>query len=171
MSNHDADQMAAFDRRRPVETLQPPYHLFRRHIEDGVLPYVREHDIGTLVYSPLGSGLLTGSMDENTTFEDSDWRAQASAFQGEKFRQNLEVIERLKSFAADKGVEVSQLAIAWVLAQDGIDVAIVGARSEKNIERSLAAVDVRLSADDLAEIEKITADGVQVTGAAPEGVS
>ena len=135
--------MAAFDRRRPVETLQPPYHLFRRHIEDGVLPYVREHDIGTLVYSPLGSGLLTGSMDENTTFEDSDWRAQASAFQGEKFRQNLEVIERLKSFAADKGVEVSQLAIAWVLAQDGIDVAIVGARSERNIERSLAAVDVR----------------------------
>ena len=132
---------------------------------------MREHDIGTLVYSPLGSGLLTGSMDENTTFEDSDWRAQASAFQGEKFRQNLEVIERLKSFAADKGVEVSQLAIAWVLAQDGIDVAIVGARSEKNIERSLAAVDVRLSADDLAEIEKITADGVQVTGAAPEGVS
>jgi aryl-alcohol dehydrogenase-like predicted oxidoreductase len=171
VSNYDADQMAAFDRRRPVETLQPPYHLFRRHIENGVLPYVREHDIGTLVYSPLGSGLLTGSMDENTTFEDSDWRAQASAFQGEKFRQNLEVIERLRSFAADKGVEVSQLAIAWVLAQDGIDVAIVGARSEKNIERSLAAVDVRLSADDLAEIEKITADGVQVTGAAPEGVS
>lgn len=171
VSNYDAGQMAAFDRRRPVETLQPPYHLFRRHIEDGVLPYVREHDIGTLVYSPLGSGLLTGSMDQSTTFEDSDWRAQASAFQGEKFRQNLEVIERLKSFAADKGVEVSQLAIAWVLAQDGIDVAIVGARSEKNIERSLAAVDVTLSAEDLAEIEKITADGVQVSGAAPEGVS
>ena len=66
---------------------------------------------------------------------------------------------------------MSQLAIAWVLAQDGIDVAIVGARSDKNIERSLAAVDVTLSAEDLAEIEKITADGVQVSGAAPEGVS
>jgi aryl-alcohol dehydrogenase-like predicted oxidoreductase len=171
VSNFDQEQMAAFDRRRPVETLQPPYHLFRRHIEDGVLPYVREHDIGTLVYSPLGSGLLTGTMDSSTTFEESDWRSQASAFGGGKFRQNLEVVERLRSFAADKGCEVSQLAIAWVLAQDGIDVAIVGARSDRNIERSLAAVDVELSADDLAEIERITADGVQVTGAAPEGVS
>jgi len=171
VSNFDQDQMAAFDRRRPVETLQPPYHLFRRHIEDGVLPYVREHDIGTLVYSPLGSGLLTGTMTEDTTFEDSDWRSQASAFSGDKLRTNLEVVERLRSFAGDKGVEVSQLAIAWVLAQDGIDVAIVGARSDRNIERSLAAVDVELSSDDLAEIERITADGVQVTGASPEGVA
>jgi aryl-alcohol dehydrogenase-like predicted oxidoreductase len=171
VSNFDQDQMAAFDRRRPVETLQPPYHLFRRHIEDGVLPYAREHDIGTLVYSPLGSGLLTGAMTTETTFEDDDWRASASAFTGDKFRQNLEVIERLKSFAADKGCEVSQLAIAWVLAQDGIDVAIVGARSSKNIERSLAAVDVELTTDDLTEIERITADGVQVTGASPEGVA
>jgi aryl-alcohol dehydrogenase-like predicted oxidoreductase len=171
VSNFDETQIAAFDERRPVETLQPPYHLFRRGIEADVLPYVRAHDIGTLVYSPLGSGLLTGTMDENTTFEDSDWRASASAFQGEKFRTNLAVIERLRSFAADKGVEVSQLAIAWVLAQEGIDVAIVGARSQRNIERSLAAVDVELTADDLSEIEKITADGVQVSGASPEGVA
>ncbi len=171
VSNFDADQMAAFDRRRPVETLQPPYHLFRRHIEDGVLPYVREHDIGTLVYSPLGSGLLTGAMTSDTTFADDDWRASATAFTGDTFRRNLEVVERLKSFAADKGCEVSQLAIAWVLAQDGIDVAIVGARSSRNIERSLAAVDVELTADDLAEIERLTADGVQVSGASPEGVA
>jgi hypothetical protein len=163
--------MAAFDEGRPVETLQPPYHLFRRGIETDVLPYVRRHDIGTLVYSPLGSGLLTGAMDEHTTFEDSDWRSQASAFQGDKFRTNLAVIERLKAFAADKGIEVSQLAIAWVLAQDGIDVAIVGARSDKNIERSLAAVDVELSREDLTEIEKLTADGIQVSGASPEGVA
>jgi aryl-alcohol dehydrogenase-like predicted oxidoreductase len=171
VSNFDEEQMAAFSRRRPVETLQPPYHLFRRGIEEKVLPYVRENDIGTLVYSPLGSGLLTGSMDSSTTFEDSDWRAQATAFQGDKFEQNLAVVERLRSFAADKGIEVSQLAIAWVLAQDGIDVAIVGARSERNIERSLGAVDVELSRDDLAEIERITADGVQVSGASPEGVA
>lgn len=171
VSNYDEQQMAAFDRRRPVETLQPPYHLFRRGIEEKILPYVRENDIGTLVYSPLGSGLLTGTMDSSTTFEDSDWRSQASAFQGEKFEKNLAVVERLRSFAADKGVEVSQLAIAWVLAQEGIDVAIVGARSDRNIERSLAAVDVELSAEDVAEIEKITADGVQVSGASPEGVA
>lgn len=171
VSNFDEQQMAAFARRRPVETLQPPYHLFRRGIERDVLPYVRDNDIGTLVYSPLGSGLLTGTMDESTSFEDSDWRASASAFHGEQFRTNLAVVERLREFAATKGVEVSQLAIAWVLAQDGIDVAIVGARSAKNIERSLAAVDVELSSDDLAEIARISDDGVEVGGASPEGVA
>lgn len=171
VSNYDAAQMAAFDRRRPAETLQPPYHLFRREIEQDVLPYVRQHDIGTLVYSPLGSGLLTGTMDESTTFESDDWRASATAFTGDTFRTNLAVVERLKEFAARKGCEVSQLAIAWVLAQDGIDVAIVGARSQRNIERSLGAVDVALSADDLTEIERITADGVAVSGASPEGVA
>ena len=171
VSNFDAEQMAVFDLRRPVETLQPPYHLFRRGIESDVLPYVREHDIGTLVYNPLGSGLLTGTMDETTTFEDADWRARATAFHGGTFRTNLAVVERLKTLAAERGIEVSQLAIAWVLAQDGIDTAIVGARSDRNIERSLAAVDVELGRDDLAEVEKITADGVEVSGAAPEGIA
>ncbi|HET8599425.1 MAG TPA: aldo/keto reductase [Segeticoccus sp.] len=171
VSNYDEQQMAAFAQTRPVETLQPPYHLFRRQIEERILPYVRQHDIGTLAYSPLGSGLLTGTMDEHTTFESSDWRSKASAFQGEKFRQNLAVVERLKALAADKGIDVAQLAIAWVLAQDGLDCAIVGARSSRNIERSCGAADVELTADELAEIERIVADGVQVTGAAPEGVA
>jgi aryl-alcohol dehydrogenase-like predicted oxidoreductase len=153
-----------------VETLQPPYHLFRRSVEASIWPYVREHDIGVLVYSPLGSGLLTGTMTEDTTFDDGDWRSQATAFTGESFRTNLAVVERLKEFAAGKGIEVSQLAIAWVLAQPEVDVAIVGARSRRNIERSLAAVDIELDASDLAEIDHITMDGVEVQGATPEGV-
>ena len=169
VSNFDAQQMAAFDKTRPVETLQPPYHLFRRSVEAEIWPYVREHDIGVLVYSPLGSGLLTGSMTEDTTFDDDDWRAQASAFRGENFRTNLRVVDALKEYAAGKGIEVSQLAIAWVLAQPEVDVAIVGARSRRNIERSLAAVDVELTADDLAQIDHITMDGVEVQGATPEG--
>ena len=169
VSNYDTAQMGEFARTRPVETLQPPYHLFRRGIEDEILPYCRRHDIGTLVYSPLGSGLLTGTMSSDTRFESDDWRAQASAFTGETFRHNLKVVDRLRSFAADKGCEVSQLAIAWALARDGVDVAIVGARSERNIERSLGAVDVALSDDEVAEIERIAADGVPVGGATPEG--
>jgi aryl-alcohol dehydrogenase-like predicted oxidoreductase len=170
VSNFDARQMAAFERTRPVETLQPPYHLFRRSVEAEVWPYVREHDIGVLVYSPLGSGLLTGTMTEDATFDEGDWRAQASAFRGEDLRTNLRVVDALKEFAAGKGVEVSQLAIAWTLAQPEVHVAIVGARSRRNIERSLAAVDVELTADDLAEIDRITADAVEVQGATPEGV-
>lgn len=171
VSNYTAEEMAAFDRTRPVETLQPPYHLFRRGIEERVLPYARDNNIGVLVYSPLASGLLTGGMTSDATFENSDWRSQATAFRGETLRRNLEVVDRLKEFAAGKGLSVSQLAIAWTLAQPGVHAAIVGARSARNIENSLAAADIELGRDDLAEIERITADGVSIEGAAPEGVA
>ena len=170
VSNFDVAQMEAFARVRPVETLQPPYHLFRRAVEAEIWPYVQANDIGTLVYSPLGSGLLTGTMTEDTTFDEGDWRSQATAFTGEAFRTNLRIVEELKEFAATKDLEVSQLAIAWVLAQPEVDVAILGARSRRNIERSLAAADVRLDAADLAEIDRITMDGYEVQGATPEGV-
>jgi aryl-alcohol dehydrogenase-like predicted oxidoreductase len=170
VSNYDAAQMAAFSEVLPVETLQPPYHLLRRGIEDEILPYTREHGIGVLVYSPLASGLLTGRWDEDVTFADDDWRSQASAYTGENLRRNVDVVRRLAKFAESKGVTVSQLAIAWVLAQPGVHVAIVGARSSRNIEASAAAAGIVLSAEDVAEIESIAADGVQITGATPEGI-
>lgn len=171
VSNYDAAQMADFDRTRPVETLQPPYHLFRRGIEREVLPYTREHDIGVLAYSPLASGLLTGRLSTESTFESSDWRAHSSAFQGETFRRNLDIVEQLSRFAAERGTNVSQLAIAWVLAQQGVHAAIVGARSSGNIENSLAAADLELTPQDLNEIDSITSSAVSVEGASPEGVA
>lgn len=170
VSNYDAEQMAAFETVRPVETLQPPYHLFRRAIESEILPYCVDHTVGVLVYSPLGSGLLTGGLREDSTFEDDDWRSKASAYTGAMLKQNLAAVEQLKAFAADRNLHVSQLALAWALAKPGVDVAIVGARSAKHIESSLAAADVELSADEVSEIERIGATGVQVEGAAPEGV-
>ncbi len=170
VSNYDVEQMREFSETFPVETLQPPYLLFRRGIEAEVLPYAREQDIGVLVYSPLGTGLLTGAMDSGTTFEDDDWRAGATAFTGDAFETNLAVVEELKGFAAEKGVQVSQLAIAWTLHQPGVHVAIVGARSDRNIEASAAAADVELSEADLARIDEIASRGVQVEGATPEGV-
>ncbi len=171
VSNYDAVQMAAFDRTRPVETLQPPYHLFRRGIEQEILPYTRENNIGVLVYSPLASGLLTGRMTTDSTFEEDDWRSQSSAFRGETLRRNLAVVERLSEFAGARGISVSQLAIAWVLARRGVHAAIVGARSAHNIENSLAAADVELTEQDLAEIDEIGSAGVSIEGAAPEGVA
>lgn len=171
VSNYDTAQLAEFDKTRPIETLQPPYHLFRRHIETGPLPYARGNDVGVLVYSPLGSGLLTGSFTPETTFEKTDWRSRSSAFTGENFRRNLAVVDKLKDFAAGKGISVSQLAIAWALAQPGVHVAIVGARKAANIEASLAAADIELTVDDLAEIDRLTVDAVPVSGASPEGVA
>ncbi|WP_308198021.1 aldo/keto reductase [Saccharopolyspora soli] len=149
---------------------QPPYHLFRLGIEAEILPYTIEHNIGVLPYSPLASGMLTGRFDENTTFEDTDWRSRATAFTGEAFRRNLAVVRELEEFAAERDITVSQLAIARVLAQPGVHVAIVGARSSANIEASAQATDVDLSADDLARIDTIVADGVPIEGATPEGV-
>jgi aryl-alcohol dehydrogenase-like predicted oxidoreductase len=171
VSNYDVQQMAEFAAVRPVDTLQPPYHLFRRGIEAEVLPYTIEHGIGVLAYSPLASGLLTGRFDENTTFEESDWRSQSSAFTGDTLKRNLAVVRRLADFAEGRGLTVSQLAIAWVLARPGVDVAIVGARSSANIRASAAAADVELSPEDLSRIDDLAADAVSVEGATPEGVT
>jgi aryl-alcohol dehydrogenase-like predicted oxidoreductase len=169
VSNFDAAQMAEFAQTRPVETLQPPYHLFRRDIEDEVLPYCREHDIGVLVYGPLAHGLLTGALDEDTRFAPDDWRSGAPFFKGEDYRRNLEVVRELERFASDElGASVSELAIAWTLANPAVQVAIVGARHPQHIEASVAAAEVSLSQADLEQIERIMAGSVPLSGPSPE---
>ncbi|GLY34774.1 oxidoreductase [Amycolatopsis sp. NBRC 101858] len=168
VSNYNAGQLADLG---VAETLQPPYHLFRRGIETDPLPYARARDLGVFVYSPLGSGLLTGALTPDTTFEPTDWRSKSSAFQGDNLRRNLKIVDELQAFAARRGLQVGQLAIAWTLARPGVHAAIVGARQPKHIEASVAAADVELTSDDLAEIDRITADAVQVAGAAPEGIA
>jgi aryl-alcohol dehydrogenase-like predicted oxidoreductase len=170
VSNYDVPQMEEFAAVRPVETLQPPYHLFQRGIEREILPYARAHDIGVLAYSPLASGLLTGRIDEGTTFEASDWRSQASAFTGDALRRTLGVVRRLEELAGELGITLGQLAIAWVLAQPGVHVAIVGARSPGNIETSAKAAEVDLDAAALARVEEIAADAEPILGATPEGI-
>jgi aryl-alcohol dehydrogenase-like predicted oxidoreductase len=169
VSNYAAAQLAEFARTRPVETLQPPYHLFRRDAEAEVLPYAREHDLGVLVYGPLAHGLLTGSMDEHTTFAADDWRSQSSVFEGEAFRRNLETVRELERFAADElGTSVAQLAVAWTLANPAVHVAIVGARSPRHIEESVGAAELRLGEGDLEQIDRIMAGSVAVAGPFPE---
>src|SRR5947209_1492620 len=170
VSNYDAQQMAELARTLPVETLQPPYHLFRREIEDEVLPYCREHNIGVLVYGPLAHGLLTETLTENTTFASDDWRSNSAMFTGESYRHNLAAVRALEKFAADRGMTVSQLAIAWTLANPAVHVAIVGARQPNHVKDSLAAADVSLSEADLAAIDKIMAPATPVPGPSPEGM-
>lgn len=169
VSNFDAAQMAEFVRTRPVETLQPPYDLFRRGIEEEILPYCRKHDIGVLVYGPLAHGLLTGALDENTKFAPDDWRSGAPFFKGEILRRNVGVVRELERFASEElGVSVSRLAIAWTLANPAVHVAIVGARHPGHIEDSVAAADLALSEVDLERIDRIMADSVSMTGPHPE---
>lgn len=169
VSNFDAGEMETFERGRPVETNQPPYHLFRRDIEEGVLPYCREHDIGVLVYGPLAHGLLSGKFDRDTELDEDDWRASSELFRGDNFERNLEVVEELGRFAEERGHTVAQLAVAWTLAQPGVHVSIVGARRPDHIDGTAPAADVELSADDLERIDSIMERAVSVAGPTPEG--
>jgi aryl-alcohol dehydrogenase-like predicted oxidoreductase len=170
VSNFNASEMAEFERTRKIDSLQPPYHLFRRDIEEDILPYCVEHRIGVLVYGPLAHGLLSGRMVSDQQFTEGDWRAQSSLFQGENFRRNLETVEELKGFAEERGHTVAQLAVAWTLANPAVDVAIVGARTTDQIEGTAPAAEFDLSEEDLREIENIMRGAVMVGGPSPEGV-
>jgi aryl-alcohol dehydrogenase-like predicted oxidoreductase len=168
VSNYDARQMTAFQQVRPIDTLQPPYHLFRRDIEESILPFAQEHGIGVLVYGPMAHGLLSGRMTAATTFAPDDWRSKSDMFAGDTFRRNLGIVRRLEALASERGVTVAQLAIAWTLANPAVDVAIVGARTPEQIRQTAPATDIQLSPQDLARIEQILRDEVAVGGPAPE---
>jgi aryl-alcohol dehydrogenase-like predicted oxidoreductase len=168
VSNFSVAQMAEFAGTRPVETLQPPYHLFRRDIEADVLPYASEHDIGVLVYGPLAHGLLSGAVNTDTTFVVADWRSKSPLFAGEVFQRNLRVVGELERFAQARGYSVGRLAIAWTLANPAVDVAIVGSRQAAHIDDSLGALEIRLTGEDLKEIDRIMATAAPVAGPTPE---
>jgi aryl-alcohol dehydrogenase-like predicted oxidoreductase len=170
VSNYDAKQMAELARYGRVETLQPPYHMFRRDIEAQILPYTAEHDIGVLVYGPLAHGLLSGRMTAETKFPADDWRGHSADFAGESFRRNLHVIERLKTYADGRGITLPQLAVAWTISHPSVQVAIVGARRASQLDGTLSAADVRLSEQDREEIARILSEAVPVAGPSPEGM-
>jgi len=170
VSNFDAGQMEEFSRTLPVETLQPPYHMFRREIEATILPYCRQHDIGVLAYGPLAHGMLGGRWAPDTIFPASDWRASTPIFRGQPFRQNLGVVEDLKRFATQRGYTVAQLAIAWVLANPAVEVAIVGARNAQQIDQTAPAAAISLSPDDLRQIDAILKASVPIGGPSPEAM-
>ena len=170
VSNYDVEQMQAFEQVRKLDSLQPPYSLFRREIEQTILPYTRNHGIGVPVYGALAHGLLAGAFTPQTRFPADDWRGKSLIFQGETFQRNLAVVEHLKSLAEQTGISVAQLAIAWVLAQPGIDVAIVGARTPEQLAQTAPAGEIHLSQATRAEIERIMREAVPIGGPAPEGM-
>jgi aryl-alcohol dehydrogenase-like predicted oxidoreductase len=168
VSNYSAEQMEELSRTVPVETLQPPYHLFAREIEGDVLRWCLDNDIGVLVYGPLAHGLLTGAIDEDTQFADDDWRSTSPQFSDACLRQNLTVVRQLAEIADGIGCTLSQLAIAWTLVHPAVDVAIVGSRSPAHIEESVGALDVQLSDADLQQIETVMQGAVTAAGPSPE---
>jgi aryl-alcohol dehydrogenase-like predicted oxidoreductase len=124
-----------------------------------------------LAYGPLAHGLLGGAITEATTFGPGDWRSHSPAFTGQGFARNLHVVAALRAFAARRGATIAQLAVAWVLANPAVQVAIVGARTPVHLDESAGALDLTLSQADLAEIDNILAAAVPAGGPTPEGMT
>jgi aryl-alcohol dehydrogenase-like predicted oxidoreductase len=155
--NFSVEQIKRLQAIAPVVSLQPPYSMLRRAIEDSQMPYCHANNIGIVSYSPMQSGLLTGKLSREWVdgLDEGDWRKQTKEAQEPNLSINVEfVANTLKPLADQYGVQPGQIAIAWVLAGSKVTSAIVGARSRKQVESNVKAAGITLSADELETIEE-----------------
>jgi len=155
VSNFDVSQMERANEISPVETLQPPYNMLNRGVEEEILPYCGENDIGVIVYSPMRSGLLTGKMtaERVQNMPSDDWRRNADDFQEPRLSRNLELVERLTEIGERRGKSPAEVAIAWTLRHPAVTAAIVGGRRPDQVDGIIGAAEFRLSEDEIEEIE------------------
>lgn len=161
VSNFDAGQLERIGRIAPVASLQPPYSMVRRDIETTILPYCAGHNIGTLVYSPMQSGLLTGAWTRErlAALPGDDWRKEKNRhFQEPLFSRNLALVELLRTIGERHGATPGQVAIAWTLRLPAVTAAIVGARKPGQFKELIPAASLRLTGEDLAGIEEFLKD-------------
>ena len=154
VSNFDVEQMRRIQKIAPVETLQPPYSLIEREVEQEILPFCEREDIGVIVYSPMGSGLLTGKMTRERieNLPEDDWRKHDPRFQEPQLSRHLALVERLKAVAERYDTTPGAVAVAWTLRHPAVDGAIVGFRRLDQIDPILPAAGLELTDEDLAEI-------------------
>lgn len=154
----------------PITALQSEYSLWTRDPEQGALEACERLGIGFVPFSPLGRGFLTGAIKSTDDFAADDYRRTNPRFQGENFTRNLALVEKVKELAADKGCSAAQLALAWVLAQGQHIVPIPGTRRLRNLDENLGALDVRLTDEELQEIDAVFPAGVSAGARYPEGM-
>jgi aryl-alcohol dehydrogenase-like predicted oxidoreductase len=159
VSNFNAEQLARIEAIHPVASLQPPYSVLRRDIEAEVLPWCQQHNVGVIVYSPMMSGLLTGSMTREriAAMPRDDWRRASPNFREPALTRNLRIADRLREIGAKHGRSPGETAIAWTLKHPAITGAIVGARSAAQVEGFIGAAAFRLTDDEIDEIERFVA--------------
>lgn len=143
----------------PISALQTEYSLWSRDPEDDVLPTVRELGISFVAYSPLGRGFLSGQIRAPGDLAEDDFRRGNPRFQDENFARNLELVERVRAIADDKGVTASQLALAWVLSRGDDIVPIPGTKRRSYLEENVAAVEVELTPAEIDDIESVFPKG------------
>ena len=145
----------------PITALQTEYSLWSRDPEERLLPTVRELGIGFVAYAPIGRGFLSGRFrSPDDVGDEGDFRSRHPRFQGDNFRRNRELLERLEALAAEKGVTPAQLALAWVLHQGDDIVPIPGTKRRTYLQENVAAVEIELSQEDLARIDEAAPRGV-----------
>ena len=148
--------------------MQAEYSLWTRDPEQEILPTCRELGVGFVAYSPLGRGFLTGQIRRFKDLAADDYRRFSPRFQGENLQKNLDLVRRVEEIAAEKKCKPSQLALAWVLAQGDDVVPIPGTKHRKYLEENVAALDVKLTEDDLRRIDEVIPHDAAVGSRYPE---
>jgi aryl-alcohol dehydrogenase-like predicted oxidoreductase len=154
VSNFDVSQLRRAQAIAPVETLQPPYSLIERAIEDEILPFAEQEGIGVVIYSPMQSGLLSGAMtpERIAALPDNDWRKHDARFNEPELSLHMALVERLRTVADRHETTPGAIAVAWTLTNPAVDGAIVGFRRPDQVEPLLAAGSIELTDDDLATL-------------------
>lgn len=152
----------------PIAALQTEYSLWSREPEEEIIPTCRALGIGFVAYSPLGRGFLTGQIRRIEDLAPDDWRRTSPRFQGENFQRNLDLVERIREMATQKGCTPSQLALAWLLAQGEDIVPIPGTKRRAYLEENVGALGITLTENDLAQIAEVAPHGVAAGARYPE---
>jgi aryl-alcohol dehydrogenase-like predicted oxidoreductase len=155
VSNFSVEQLRRIQQIAPVETLQPEYSLVARDVEDDLLPFAERHAIGVIVYSPMGSGLLTGKMTRRRidALPQDDWRKDDVRFREPRLSRHLALVERLQTVADRHDTTPGAVAVAWTLRNPAVDGAIVGFRRPEQVDPILAAASLELTDEDINDIE------------------
>ncbi|MBN2181367.1 MAG: aldo/keto reductase [Sedimentisphaerales bacterium] len=165
VSNFNIEQLERIGKTEPAVSLQPPYSMLHREVENELLDYCAQNEMGVLAYSPMQRGLLTGKFSPQrlASLAPDDHRKRHPDFQEPRFGATLKLVEQLKKIAEHSGKTCAQLAISWVLRRDEVTAAIVGARKPSQIIETAPASDWNLSDEDIQEIEKLLAEYVTKT--------
>lgn len=154
LSEAGADIIRRANAVHPISALQTEYSLWSRDIEEEILPTVKELEITHVAYSPLSRGFISGTLRKFEDFEPNDIRRHIPRFQGDNFKKNVDIVDKLGKLAKEKNLTVSQLAIAWTLAKGALP--IPGTKRVKYLEENVAAIDIQLTEEELAQLEEIS---------------
>ena len=159
VSNFDVEEMERLRPLAPITSLQPPYSMLRRGIEQEILPYCLAHRIGVIVYSPMAAGILSGAMtrERAASLPANDWRSKNPDYQEPKLSRNLALVEELRAIGDRHGVMPGAVAVAWTLRHPAVTGAIVGFRNPAQVDGLLASATLRLGSEEIARIETLTA--------------